>query len=96
MEPEAVDAVRFEHLVERARRRMTTDPAVARRDLEAALALWRGPAWEEVRCRDFAVAEAARVSDDRIAEISAAVIHAAADLTHALGGTVPARTVDPA
>ncbi|WP_432977965.1 BTAD domain-containing putative transcriptional regulator [Dactylosporangium sp. CA-233914] len=60
IEPDDVDASRFEHLVAQGRRDLRADaPAAAARSLRAALALWRGPApaelgpvvarWDELR-----------------------------------------------
>lgn len=53
IEPEAIDAHRFEHLIGEARRDMAEDPASARRAIDEALELWRdrplaGLAFEEL------------------------------------------------
>ncbi|WP_210650229.1 BTAD domain-containing putative transcriptional regulator [Nocardioides sp. SYSU D00065] len=64
LEPGAVDAVRFADLVARAR--ATDDAASARQHLTAALALWRGPAYDDVRTL-AAEAEAARLDATRTA-----------------------------
>ncbi|MFP3966112.1 BTAD domain-containing putative transcriptional regulator [Actinomadura fulvescens] len=58
VEPDAVDAGRFEELVERARR--TGDPGL----WDEALALWRGDAYA-----DFGDAEFARTEIDRLEEL---------------------------
>jgi len=57
---DGVDALRFEALRERAAHAPET---AATGLLEAALALWRGPAYAEFADRDFASAEAARLNE---------------------------------
>jgi pentatricopeptide repeat protein len=57
---DGVDALRFEALHERAAHAPETAAAGL---LEAALALWRGPAYAEFADRDFASAEAARLNE---------------------------------
>ena len=57
---DGVDALRFEALRERAAHAPETAAAGL---LEAALALWRGPAYAEFADRDFASAEAARLNE---------------------------------
>jgi predicted ATPase/DNA-binding SARP family transcriptional activator len=61
-----VDALRFEALRERAAH---APDAAAAGLLDAALALWRGPAYAEFADRDFASAEAARLNELRAATI---------------------------
>ena len=61
-----VDALRFEALRERAAHAPDTAAAGL---LEAALALWRGPAYAEFADRDFASAEAARLNELRAATV---------------------------
>ena len=61
-----VDALRFEALRERAAH---APDAAAAGLLDAALALWRGPAYAEFADRDFASAEAARLNGLRAATI---------------------------
>jgi predicted ATPase/DNA-binding SARP family transcriptional activator len=61
-----VDALRFEALRERAAH---APDAAAARLLDAALALWRGPAYAEFADRDFACAEAARLNQLRAAAV---------------------------
>jgi DNA-binding SARP family transcriptional activator len=56
VEPEAVDAVRFESLVRQARN--TADPRRARL-LREALALWRGPAMQDVDLQESGAFDAA-------------------------------------
>ncbi len=63
LEPEAVDALRFERLVEEAR----AAPAGMRGALLAeALALWRGPALDDLAFEPFAGAEIARLEGLRL------------------------------
>lgn len=64
VEPQAVDAARFEALRRAAR---DTPNQRARRLLEQALALWRGPAYAEFAQRPFATAEAVRLDELRLA-----------------------------
>ncbi len=59
---DGVDALRFEALRERAAH---APDAAAAGLLDAALALWRGPAYAEFADRDFASAEAARLNELR-------------------------------
>jgi predicted ATPase/DNA-binding SARP family transcriptional activator len=63
---DCVDALRFEALRERAAH---APDAAAARLLDAALALWRGPAYAEFADHDFASAEAARLNELRAATI---------------------------
>jgi predicted ATPase/DNA-binding SARP family transcriptional activator len=67
-----VDAMRFEALRDRAVR---APDAAAAGLLDAALALWRGPAYAEFADRDFASAEAARLN-----ELHAATVEDYADV----------------
>ena len=64
--PEAVDARRFETLVQQSRQ--AADPATTRNLLRQALALWRGPALADAEAADagFAVAPAARLDELRL------------------------------
>ncbi|XVQ13424.1 BTAD domain-containing putative transcriptional regulator [Spirillospora sp. CA-255316] len=62
----AVDAWRFDALVDEAAERLDgDDPAGARRCAEGALAEWRGPAYAEFADLPWAVAEAARLDERR-------------------------------
>jgi predicted ATPase/DNA-binding SARP family transcriptional activator len=63
---DGVDALRFEALRERAAH---APDAAAAGFLDAALALWRGPAYSEFADRDFASAEAARLNELRAATV---------------------------
>ncbi|MFF7249056.1 BTAD domain-containing putative transcriptional regulator [Embleya sp. NPDC008237] len=74
---DAVDAWRFEGLLRSARERAETDPARARTLVEAALALWRGPAFAAASDEPWALAEAARLSE---LQLSARELHIAAGL----------------
>ena len=58
VDEDAVDARRFESLTARAR---SAPPERAAEPLTEALALWRGPAYDEFADRDFAAAEAQRL-----------------------------------
>ena len=70
IERDAVDARRFEELLRSARVALADDrPDAARADLEAALALWRGPALADHRFEQFAQLEIARLEELRIEAI---------------------------
>src|ERR1700733_9887676 len=62
--PGAVDAWRFEELLDEAR--ALADPRDARARLDEALALWRGPAFAEVADEPWAAAETARLNELRL------------------------------
>jgi len=67
VEPDAVDATRFERLLDKGRRANAAgDPADGLRSLEPALALWRGQALAEVAYEDFARADAERLEELRL------------------------------
>jgi tetratricopeptide (TPR) repeat protein len=61
MDPEALDARRFERLVEQARQLAATDPPRASSLLGEALGLWRGPALAEFAFEPFAQEAAAQL-----------------------------------
>ncbi|GAA1883024.1 BTAD domain-containing putative transcriptional regulator [Actinomadura bangladeshensis] len=61
----AVDAWRFDALIDTAGALLETDPARARRSAGAALAEWRGPAYAEFADLPWAAAEAARLDERR-------------------------------
>jgi len=63
---DAVDAWRFEALLDRGRATARDDPAEAKSVLEDALGLWRGPAYAEFAAEPWAVAEAARLNELRL------------------------------
>ncbi|HEX2804542.1 MAG TPA: BTAD domain-containing putative transcriptional regulator [Kineosporiaceae bacterium] len=67
VEPDAVDAHRFEQFLTRARRLVTEGSCQdALTTLEEALALWRGPALGDVGDAEWTVAESARLDELRI------------------------------
>ena len=70
IDPQAIDAHRFERLLhERARSARAGPAPSARDDLDAALALWRGPALADHRFEDFAQREIRRLEELRIEAI---------------------------
>jgi DNA-binding SARP family transcriptional activator len=66
VEPEQLDAVRFERLVAEARRRAPAERAALLRE---ALSLWRGPALADLVGEPFAQAEIARLEELRLAAL---------------------------
>src|SRR5665213_1712528 len=67
VEPSCVDAVRFEHLVERAVGTLGAgDPEEANRDLRQALSLWRGEALSDFAYDHFAATESQRLDGRRL------------------------------
>lgn len=66
VEPEAVDAGRFESAAARASRLLASDPGAAAELFDGALALWRGPAYAEF-AGGFAQAAAVRLEELRLA-----------------------------
>ncbi|HET8653878.1 MAG TPA: BTAD domain-containing putative transcriptional regulator [Gaiellaceae bacterium] len=67
VEPDAIDARRFESLLEDGRRELAAgEPAAAARTLREALALWRGPPLDEFAYEPFAEAEIARLEELRL------------------------------
>jgi DNA-binding SARP family transcriptional activator len=69
VDPEQVDAVRFERLVAQARALAPAEPGRAVGVLDEALRLWRGPALAEFADRPWAQAEAARLEELRLAAV---------------------------
>ncbi|MET8384793.1 BTAD domain-containing putative transcriptional regulator [Streptosporangium canum] len=70
VEPDAVDAVRFERLAREGRRaHAQSRPAEAAAILREALSLWRGPALADVREAPFAAVEAERLERARLAAL---------------------------
>ena len=66
IDPEALDSVRFERLVQQARAaRAAGDPNAAAARLRQAQALWRGPALADVAGEPFALPEIARLAELR-------------------------------
>ncbi len=72
VDPQSVDAVQFEALLQQARELRTSDVAAARERVGSALGLWRGPAYSDIRA-SFAEAEAARLGALRTAAQELAV-----------------------
>ncbi len=66
VQPDEMDALRFESLVAEARQRMPADPHGAAVRLRRALAFWRGPALGDVAGEPFAQHEAARLEERRL------------------------------
>ena len=66
VDPEQVDAGRFERLVADASARRVDQPRSAGEILDQALSLWRGPALAEFADEPFAAAEAARLDELRL------------------------------
>ena len=66
VEPDHIDAVRFETLTREGRSLLDADPASASLVLSEALSLWRGRALEEFTFESFAEAEVARLDELRL------------------------------
>lgn len=66
LDPEAVDAIRFETLALAGREELRRDPRRAASTLREALALWRGPALADAAEADFAAAARARLEELRL------------------------------
>jgi DNA-binding SARP family transcriptional activator/pimeloyl-ACP methyl ester carboxylesterase/class 3 adenylate cyclase len=65
-----LDVLQFEQLVRAGREALRTgDPAAATRLLDAALALWRGPALADLGDLEFAAAERTRLEEARLAAV---------------------------
>ena len=79
VDPDDVDALRFEALLAAAR---TLDPAQARASLAEAAALWRGPALADIRRLPFTGPAAARLE-----ELRATAVELDADLALRFGET---------
>ena len=70
LEPDAIDARRFEALIGEARAaRVQGDAAAARRLLDDGLGLWRGPALADAAYESFAQTEIARLEELRVAAL---------------------------
>ncbi|MGH8972898.1 MAG: BTAD domain-containing putative transcriptional regulator [Acidimicrobiia bacterium] len=70
VEPGAIDALRFEALVREGRRQVAAgDHTSAAATFQAALGLWRGPALADLAEVPSAVAQAARLEEDRLAAL---------------------------
>ncbi len=66
LEPDAVDAIRFEALARAGREELRRDPRQAGDTLREALALWRGPALADAAAAHFAKAAVARLEELRL------------------------------
>lgn len=66
VQPEAIDAIRFERLVEEGRAGLAANAEDAAQTLRAALELWRGPALTDVAYEDFAQREIDRLEELRL------------------------------
>jgi predicted ATPase/DNA-binding SARP family transcriptional activator len=70
VDPESVDACRFERLAAAGRRALADDdPARAADELREALALWRGPALADIGEAPFRAAVAVRLENTRLAAL---------------------------
>ncbi|HEX9044573.1 MAG TPA: BTAD domain-containing putative transcriptional regulator [Candidatus Limnocylindrales bacterium] len=66
IDPQAIDAVRFERLAREAHERLAVDPTEAQAMLLQALALWHGDALMDVADAGFAQTEARRLEELRL------------------------------
>jgi basic membrane lipoprotein Med (substrate-binding protein (PBP1-ABC) superfamily)/DNA-binding SARP family transcriptional activator len=66
VDPEDIDAHRFEQTMDRGRTLAKGDPGAASQDLSEALALWRGSAYEDFAYDEFAQIEIARLEELRL------------------------------
>ena len=69
IEPDGIDAVRFERLAEQGRRELATAPADAARTLRTALTLWRGEALTDFTFEPFAQADITRLTERRLSAL---------------------------
>lgn len=69
VDPERIDARRFERLTAEARQAMASDHETASMLFHAALSLWRGPALADFAGEEFAHLEAVRLGELRLAAI---------------------------
>jgi DNA-binding SARP family transcriptional activator len=65
--PDQVDAIRFERLIEQARRMLDDNPDAAAAQLRTALALWRGEPLADFTFEPFAQSEITRLTELRLA-----------------------------
>jgi DNA-binding SARP family transcriptional activator len=66
VEPDAIDAMRFERRASEGRELLGSDAVAARSRFAEALALWRGEALEDVRYESFAQSEIRRLDELRL------------------------------
>jgi tetratricopeptide (TPR) repeat protein len=69
VDPDRIDAFRFERLAAQGRERLPDDPGGAARLLREALALWMGPPLEEFAGQPFADTEIARLNELRLTAV---------------------------
>jgi DNA-binding SARP family transcriptional activator len=69
VDPDAVDAVRFQGLAAAGRRQLAGDPWHAGRTLREALGLWRGPALADAATARFAAAVVTRLEERRLGAV---------------------------
>lgn len=67
LDPDSIDATRFEDLLQRATRVAADDPSHASEVLSEALSLWRGAPYSDLAYEDFVQAERARLDDLKVA-----------------------------
>ena len=67
VDPDRFDVMRFEAQAAHGKVLLETDAGAAAKALEAALALWNGPAFSDFAYDDFAQVERGRLSDARVA-----------------------------
>lgn len=66
VDPNDLDATRFERLVREARAALVSDPAHSSTALDEALSLWRGPALADLQDEPFAQTETRRLEELRL------------------------------
>lgn len=71
VEPEAIDAIRFERMVAEVTGLLVSDPASAESQLVEALALWRGSAFAEFDGEEFCRYEVVRLEELRLVAMEA-------------------------
>jgi predicted ATPase/DNA-binding SARP family transcriptional activator len=69
VDPDRIDAVRFEHLIERARQVGASQPERASATLSEALAMWRGEPYEDFGYESFAQGEIRRLEELKVTAI---------------------------
>ena len=69
VDPDRIDAVRFEHLIERARQMGASQPERASATLSEALAMWRGQPYEDFGYESFAQGEIRRLEELKLTAI---------------------------
>jgi DNA-binding SARP family transcriptional activator len=69
IEPDGIDAVRFERLARQGRSELATSPSDATRTLRAALDLWRGEALADFTFEPFAQADITRLTELRLSAL---------------------------